>query len=255
MTVSASRCITPLVLLVLTLAGCAATPPEAGNTGAATNVILFIGDGMGISTITAARIYDGQSRGETGEENVLSFERFPNVALVKTYNTNQQVPDSAGTATAMHTGVKTKAGVIGIGPDVARRDCVAARDVELRTIADEARARGKQYGIVTTTRVTHATPATVYAHLPERDWEADTYLTDENMAAGCVDIARQFVELPADLAPAITLGGGWREFRAGDAGGKRRTDGEDLIADWLAGVPGRQFITRAGQLAGGARLP
>ena len=92
------------------LSGCAAngerTAPESASTPtAARNVILFIGDGMGVSTVTAARIFDGQSRGETGEENVLSFERFPRTALVKTYNSNQQVPDSAGTATAMHSGV------------------------------------------------------------------------------------------------------------------------------------------------------
>ena len=59
------------------------TPVNAINDAAtlqatvAKNVILFIGDGMGVSTVTATRIYDGQSRGETGEENFLSFERFP----------------------------------------------------------------------------------------------------------------------------------------------------------------------------------
>lgn len=65
---------------------------------------------MGISTTTAARIFDGQSRGESGEENVLSWEKFPYTALSKTYNTNTQVPDSAGTATAFASGVKTRQG-------------------------------------------------------------------------------------------------------------------------------------------------
>lgn len=65
---------------------------------------------MGISTTTTARIYDGQSKGESGEENVLSWEKFPYTALSKTYNTDAQVPDSAGTATAFATGVKTGAG-------------------------------------------------------------------------------------------------------------------------------------------------
>ena len=64
----------------------------------AKNVILFIGDGMGVSTVTAARIYAGQKLGQTGEEYVLPFETFDNVALVKTYNVDAQVPDSAGTA-------------------------------------------------------------------------------------------------------------------------------------------------------------
>ena len=94
-------------------------PPAAGSI--ARNVILFIGDGMGVSTVTAARIFDGQSLGLRGEEHTLIFETFPHVALVKTYNTNQQVPDSAGTATAMMTGMKTRAGVINIGPDAQRQ--------------------------------------------------------------------------------------------------------------------------------------
>ncbi len=237
----------PLALAVLALAGCA-TPPESATT--ANNVILFVGDGMGMSTVTAARIYDGQTRGEPGEENLLSFERFPNVALVKTYNSNQQVPDSAGTATAMHTGVKTRAGVLGIGPETARRDCIAARGGELSNIADEVKARGKALGIVTTTRITHATPAAVYAHLPERDWEADEFFTDAHRAAGCVDIARQFVDLPLETAPDITLGGGWRAFRSSADGGSRVTAGEDLVAEWLAGASGRQFVSERGQLAG-----
>jgi hypothetical protein len=63
--------------------------------GKAKNVILFIGDGMGVSTLTAARIFEGQQRGESGEENRLSFEEFPFSALSKTYSTNQQTSDSA----------------------------------------------------------------------------------------------------------------------------------------------------------------
>lgn len=70
----------------------------------------FIGDGMGISTTTAARIFDGQNKNQHGEENVLSWEKFPYTALTKTYNTDSQVPDSAGTATAFASGVKTRQG-------------------------------------------------------------------------------------------------------------------------------------------------
>ena len=70
------------------------------------NVILFVGDGMGVSTVTAARIFAGQQRGEPGEEGYLSFEEFPHLALVKTYNVDAQVPDSAGTMTALVTGHK-----------------------------------------------------------------------------------------------------------------------------------------------------
>lgn len=67
----------------------------------AKKIILFVGDGMGVSTVTAARIRDGQLKGMHGEENYLSFEAMPNVALSKVYNVNSQVPDSAGTMTAM----------------------------------------------------------------------------------------------------------------------------------------------------------
>ena len=81
---------------------------QRANVKSARNIILFIGDGMGVSTVTAARILDGQSKGTQGEKNILSFETFPNVALVKTYNTNQQVSDSAGTASTMNTGIKTR---------------------------------------------------------------------------------------------------------------------------------------------------
>lgn len=82
------------------------------KTARAKNIILFVGDGMGISTITAARILDGQLRGENGEENSLSFKKLPYSALSKTYSVNQQVPDSAPTMTAMVTGVKTKDAMI-----------------------------------------------------------------------------------------------------------------------------------------------
>ena len=78
----------------------------------AKNVIFFVGDGMSLATITASRIYQGQLNGEEGEENLLSFEKFPYTALSKTYNTNLQTPDSAGTMSAMITGIKTKAKAI-----------------------------------------------------------------------------------------------------------------------------------------------
>ena len=68
---------------------------RAATNGIARNKILFVGDGMGVSTVTTARIMEGQSLGGAGEEHALSFEQFPNLALSKTYNTNQQIADSA----------------------------------------------------------------------------------------------------------------------------------------------------------------
>jgi len=58
----------------------------------AKNVILFVGDGMGMSTVTAARILEGQLNGQSGEENNLSFDLFPYTGLAKTYNVDAQTP-------------------------------------------------------------------------------------------------------------------------------------------------------------------
>ena len=82
---------------------------SATRKSRAKNVIVFLGDGMSITTITAARIYDGQQKGGSGEENRLSFEYFPATALSRTYETDFQTADSAGTMTAIMSGVKTRA--------------------------------------------------------------------------------------------------------------------------------------------------
>jgi alkaline phosphatase len=210
-------------------------------------VILFIGDGMGVSTVTAARIFDGQSQGMTGEEHWLAFERFPNVALTKTYNTNQQVPDSAGTATAMLTGQKTRAGVIGIGPTAQRGNCKSALANPLETIGELAKRRGAAVGFVTTTRVTHATPAALYAHSPERDWEADWPIPAADWELGCRDMAYQLVSM-AGGGLDVALGGGRREFFGAGLGGKRRNPRDDLVKTWLSADPQRRYITTADQL-------
>ena len=125
-------------------------------TARAKNVILFVGDGMGISTVTAARIFDAQMRGSAGEENLLAFENFPYVGLSKTYNTNQQTADSAGTMTAMMSGIKTRAGVIGVNQYADRADCQSSQGTEVPSLMQDAAARGLATGIVTTTRITHA---------------------------------------------------------------------------------------------------
>ena len=77
----------------------------------AKNVIMFLGDGLSVPTVTATRILEGQLRGEIGEKNWLSYEKFPHTALCKTYNMDRQVPDSAGTATAFLCGVKANRGL------------------------------------------------------------------------------------------------------------------------------------------------
>lgn len=238
----------PLLALAV-LAGCSSTPATTTETRSARNVILFIGDGMGVSTVTAARIFDGQSKGMSGEENWLAFERFDNVALVKTYNSNQQVGDSAGTATAMMTGTKTLAGVINTAPDVPRRSCADALRRPLTSIAEMAKRRGLAAGFVTTARATHATPATVYAHAPERDWETNIFLPEDDWARGCRDIAYQLVNFDVGGGLDIALGGGSRVFYGQDLGGVRRDPDDNLVEDWLQGGPNRRFVDDASGLA------
>ncbi|SEA15394.1 alkaline phosphatase [Microbulbifer marinus] len=198
--------------------------------GAAKNIILFVGDGMGISTVTAARILAGQQQGLNGEEYQLSFEKMPFAGLIKTYNTNQQTPDSAGTATAMVTGVKTKAGVLSVAEDVARGDCAASLERQLTTSLELAEGLGKSTGIISTARVTHATPGATYAKVPERGWEYKA-------PVGCTDIAAQLVELAAGDGIDLVLGGGRRGFlptSVTDLEGKagRREDGRNLVTEW-----------------------
>lgn len=220
----------------------------------ARNVILFVGDGMGIATVTAARILEGQNRGETGEENQLAFETLPHVAFSKTYNTDAQVSDSASTMTAMVSGVKTSTGVLGVDERVRRGDHTSVEAASVLTILEEAELRGLATGVVSTATVTHATPAGCYAHVPFRFWEDDSRMSREARAAAFPDIARQLVEFGSDAGRAdagleVALGGGRRHFTPrdrvdpeypGQSGG--RLDGRDLTQEWLAGREGSAYV-------------
>lgn len=120
---------------------------DAQKISKAKNVILFVGDGMGVSTLTAARILEGQRNGNLGEEGYLSFETFPYSAQVKTYNVDAQTPDSAGTMTAMASGVKTDVGVIGVDEDVEYGDCSTVSGNELITTTELAEIKGLATGL------------------------------------------------------------------------------------------------------------
>lgn len=204
------------------------------NENRAKNVILFLGDGMSIHTIAATRAFMGDSNQQ------VSFEQFPYLGLSKTYSVNERTPDSATTATAYLTGVKANYGTIGVNAQVQRGDCLAAVNASTHTqsIAQWAQEAGKWAGIVTTARVTHASPAGTYAHVAERDWEHDGEITK----SGCspelnTDIARQLVEWPVGQELRVIMGGGRSYFRdqsqhdeVGVLG--LRSDGRDLIKDW-----------------------
>lgn len=218
------------------------------DAGAAKNIILFVGDGMGVSTVTAARILEGQLNGATGEENSLSFETLPHLGLAKTYNVDGQTPDSAGTMTAMITGVKTDVGVISQAEGVTRGNCASTSGQNLMTALELASIAGLSTGVVSTARITHATPAATYAHVPERDWEADSNLPAEAVANGCKDIAAQLLDFNQGKGVNVVMGGGRRAFipntvvdDTGKAG--KRNDGRDLTAEWLALYPNAKYVS------------
>lgn len=220
--------------------------------GKAKNVILFIGDGMGVATVTAARILEGQQRGESGEENWLSFERFPFSAFSKTYSVNQQTADSAPTAVAIVTGIKTNEGVVSVDQDSVRGDHATVKGREIPTILELAELSGRSTGVVSTARLTHATPAAAYSHSPDRNWESDADIkrwAPEAWSAGFPDIARQLVEFPYGDGIDVALGGGRSYFlpessvdpENADARG-RRQDNRDLTKEWTAKNRNASFV-------------
>ncbi len=222
------------------------------NKRHAKNVILFVGDGMGISTITASRIYDGQQKGGHGEENSLSFEKLPYLALSKTYSVNQQTPDSAPTMTAMVTGVKSNDGFISVNHTLKRGELNAhAIDAnKLTTILEQAKEDGMSVGVVSTARITHATPAATYAHTADRDWESDA---DLPAGATVPDIAAQLVDFNINGGIDVALGGGRTRFipkTASDpeygVAGKRK-DGRDLTADWVSKHSNAKYVWNKAQ--------
>lgn len=236
----------------------------AGNgamKGRAKNVILFLGDGMSLTTVAAARILEGQRKGGPGEENQLSWEGFPNTALSKTYNTDSQTPDSAGTMTAIATGVKTHMGAIGVTAG-KRDDCADSLRKSVLTWLELADSAGLATGIVTTTRLTHATPAATYAHVPERNWENDTDLPAEAKTQGCKDIAQQMMTARFGKGPTVALGGGRGEYTTvqqrdpeyDDKVGQR-LDGRNLVEEWRQAHPQGAYVWNKRELQAAGDAP
>ena len=220
-------------------------------TTPAKNVILFVADGMSIPTITAGRIYEGQKRGVDGESNNLAIDTFPYSALVKTYTHDAQVADSAPTAVAMTTGVKTRNDIIGVDQTVPVGDCAAAQGHEVKTIFEMAEEAGLATGVVSTARITHATPAATYAHVPNRDWEDDKAMADRGGTPGgdCKDIADQLVNWPYGDGFEIALGGGRSYFLPDSAADPedtdkkgQRTDGRNLVEEWTGKSNNHVFV-------------
>lgn len=220
--------------------------------GKAKNVILFIGDGMGISTLTASRILEGQLRGESGEENRLSFEEFPYTAFSKTYSANQQTSDSAPTMSAIMTGVKTDEGVFGVSQNAVFNDYRTVKGNETITLLEMAEQKGMSTGVVTTARLTHATPGACYAHTASRDWESDKDVFDkakDAYEAKFPDIARQLIEFPYGNGLEVAMGGGRTKFIPQEINDPEhqktkgeRLDGRNLTEEWLKKYKASNYV-------------
>lgn len=139
------------------------------------NVVLLIGDGMGLSQISAA-LYDNNNR--------LALEKFPVIGFHKSYAFNELITDSAAGATAFACGVKTFNSAVGLNSDT----------LPCRTILEEADANGLATGLVATSTIVHATPAAFIAH--------------QNLRINYEDIAADFLKTDIDLF----IGGGKAYF-------------------------------------------
>ncbi|MDY6984923.1 MAG: alkaline phosphatase [Candidatus Thermoplasmatota archaeon] len=157
------------------------------------NVIFMIGDGMGVNHITLTRTVDGE----------LNMDKFPYGGIVTTHSMNSLITDSAAAGTALATGYKTNNGIISQTPDGKK----------LKTSLETAKEAGKSTGLVTTTRITHATPAVFATHIDDRDKENE--------------IAEQLLMAGVD----VLLGGGLRHFLP--AGEGKREDSLNLVSEFI----------------------
>ncbi|MDX7855433.1 alkaline phosphatase [Aeromonas caviae] len=203
-------------------------PPEPR----AKNVIFFLGDGMGLNTLTASRIYG------VGEEGSLTIDTLPETAFIKTFSHDAQVTDSAPSMAAYMTGVKSNNGVISMDSDATQEsDCSQSGGKAVTTLLELAKADGRGTGVVTTTRVTHATPAATYAHICNRDLEADIAVQMVPGGSGYNSALREGLD--------VVLGGGSGFFLPSADKGKR-IDGRNLIDEMKA--KGYQFAATLDEL-------
>uniref|UniRef100_A0A8C5J7Y1 Alkaline phosphatase n=1 Tax=Junco hyemalis TaxID=40217 RepID=A0A8C5J7Y1_JUNHY len=215
----------------------------------AKNIILFMGDGECPGSLPGP--------GKLGPETPLALDAFPYMALSKTYNVDRHVPDSAGTGTAYLCGVKGNYKTIGVSAAARYGECSTTFGNEVISVMERARRAGKAVGIVTTTRVQHASPSGTYAHVVDRNWYADASMPQEARQQGCKDIAWQLVH---NVDINVILGGGRKymtpagtpdpEYPADSSQNGIREDGNNLIDMWLQGA--RYVWNRTEMLAAAA---
>ncbi|MGN5172185.1 alkaline phosphatase [Aeromonas sp. 102P] len=231
---------------------CAALFSALGATsqaqaGDAKNVILFIGDGMGPTVLTATRLF------KVGEEGNLEMMKLPRSARIKTFSNDAQTTDSAPSMAAYTTGVKMNNEVIAMSSDTKAvapgkdvngnktvNNCSSDNGKPVPTILELAKAAGKAVGAVTTTELTHATPAATYAHICHRDAAYD-------IAAQAVPGGAGFNQALGDGVDVLMGGGAnhWTPYSASNKGG--RNDNRDLTAEMKA--QGYSYVTTQSELA------
>lgn len=165
------------------------------------------------------------------------------------------------TATALFTGVKTNYGIIGLDA-VQSKKSEPDNNARLPSIMDWALTVKKRAGFVTTTRLTHATPAALYSHTTTRDWECDSKIP-ENLRSSRHDIARQLIEQDPGRRLNVILAGGRKimgikeparvtnqpKFNGSTEIPCERLDGRNLVDEWLAlDSQKRKFISNTGEL-------
>uniref|UniRef100_A0A0K0FMV6 alkaline phosphatase n=1 Tax=Strongyloides venezuelensis TaxID=75913 RepID=A0A0K0FMV6_STRVS len=183
------------------------------------NVILFIGDGMGTTITTVSRIFKNQNiSAETGkpifDQTPLSFEKFQTSGMVRTHSLDLHVGTSAAGALAMTTGQKSKSGLLNIKPISDLNTCkVKEEEKQYNSLVFEALKNKIKVGLVTTTRVSHATPAALYAFSKSRFHETDYLFETDEQRNNCDDIAKQIVDYPANQFSVIFGGGQYFETK------------------------------------------
>lgn len=217
--------------VLLSLSACGGSDSSPSTSAAPTkNVLFFLGDGMGMTTMTAARIYS------VGEDGELTMDQLPETAFVHTFSNDAQVTDSAPSMAAYMTGVKMNNEVISMTAATKATDasgkpyqvnydstCPTSNGQAVPTLLEEMKAAGYGTGVVSTARITHATPAATYSHVCHRDAE-------NTIAAALVPGGSGYNAKLGDGVDVV-FGGGSSYFTPKEDGG-RRNDKRNLIAEF-----------------------
>jgi alkaline phosphatase len=211
-----------------------AAPAHAA--GEAKNIIFFLGDGMGPTTVTASRIY------KYGEDGSLAMDRLERTARIKTYSNDAQTTDSAPSMAAYMTGVKMNNEVISMSQETIAtkpskdvngnlgiNNCAATGNgVPAQTILELAKSKGKAVGSITTTELTHATPAATFSHICNRN-------AQYAIAAQVVPGGAGYNALLGDGVDVL-MGGGRNHFTPYEKTTNQsgRADGRNLLTEFAA---------------------